>query len=155
MDGRTNSPSLIWFKEFSSMNSGWAEEWRSLLLVGGGGALGSMARHLCGFVARWAGLPSEHAHLSTFAINVLGSLLAGWLLRQFGPANSAAFLLWGLGFCGGFTTFSSYSREIVMLLRDDRWFEALFYGVLSVGLGVGGFIAGWTAGGASRGSMTH
>ena len=153
MDGGTNLPFLTPRLEYSIMNNSWVEEWRALLLVGGGGALGSMARHLCGFAARCAGLPAEHSHFSTLAINVFGSLLAGWLLRQFGPVNSTAFLLWGLGFCGGFTTFSSYSREIVMLLRDDRWLEALLYGVLSVALGVGGFIIGWALGSFNRGTI--
>lgn len=128
----------------------WTEELRALLLVGTGGAIGSMARHLFGFLARMGGMPAEHGHFSTMAINATGSLLAGWLLRQFGPVNSTAFLFWGLGFCGGFTTFSSYSREFVTLMRENRQLEAGAYMVLSVALGVACYIGGWAL--AGRGS---
>ena len=125
----------------------WTNELHALLLVGTGGAIGSVARHLFGFLARIGGLPSDQGHLSTMAINATGSLVAGWLMRQFGPVNSAAFLFWGLGFCGGFTTFSSYSREFVTLMRDNRHIEAGAYMILSVALGVAGYIAGWSLAG--------
>lgn len=129
------------------MPGAWTDELHALALVGAGGAAGSAARHLFGFLLRVGGLPAGQTHLSTLAINASGSLLAGWLLRQFGPVSSAMFLFWGLGFCGGFTTFSSYSREFVMLLREERLAEAVAYLLLSVGLGVGGFVAGWAVAG--------
>lgn len=125
----------------------WKQELFALLMVGTGGAIGSAARHLFGFLCRQGGLPEGQSHLATMAINALGSFLAGWLLRQFGPVNSSVFLFWGMGFCGGFTTFSSYSRELVGLMRDNRLIEAAATMVLSVSLGIACYIAGWALAG--------
>ena len=118
----------------------------SAALVFAGGALGSVLR-----LAMSEATPNTF--LSLAVVNLLGSLALGVVNSHSFFAKPSRQLVWGAGFCGGFTTFSSYSREIVMLLRDDRWLEALLYGVLSVALGVGGFVTGWALGSFNRGTM--
>lgn len=102
---------------------------RELLAVGGGGAAGSIARYLlsgavlggyslCGFPA------------GTFAVNAAGSLLIGILLRSL-TSQTAVWLL-VVGFCGGFTTFSTFSADTVRLLRAGSYAPAALYVTLSV-----------------------
>lgn len=82
------------------------------LLVGVGGAVGATARYAAGQVLRTeARLP-----VSTLFVNVVGSFVLG--LVAFG-ASEGAFLLVGVGACGAFTTFSSFSYETVEALRED------------------------------------
>lgn len=79
----------------------------ALLWVALGGALGSVARAVVGM-----SLPSRFPW-ATLLINVVGSLLIGWLMARLGPLeNSTAASLRSLlvtGVCGGFTTFSAFS----------------------------------------------
>ena len=83
---------------------------REIVAVGIGGALGSMSRYLVSYV--WLveqsllGFPA-----GTFTVNAAGSLLMGFLLEILG-AGTASWLL-SVGFCGGFTTFSTFSAEVV------------------------------------------
>ena len=104
---------------------------REFLAVGGGGALGSIARY-----ALSNGLLAGHALLGfpagTFAVNAAGSLLIGILLTSL-RSETAAWLL-VVGFCGGFTTFSTFSADAVRLLRTGEWGSAGLYVVLSVGV---------------------
>ncbi len=82
------------------------------LLVGVGGAVGAAARYAAGQKLRTdARLP-----VSTLFVNVVGSFVLG--LVAFG-ASEDAFLLVGVGACGAFTTFSSFSYETVEALRED------------------------------------
>ena len=112
-----------------------------LLAIALGGAAGSVARHLLGgYVgARTAGLP-----WGTLLVNVTGSLLLGFLARYLvgrahSPALAAALTI---GFCGGYTTFSAFSVETVLLLERGAWTRALLYALASVTLCVGGAAAG-------------
>ena len=84
---------------------------REIVAVGIGGALGSMSRYLVSYV--WLveqsllGFPA-----GTFTVNAAGSLLMGFLLEILG-AGTASWLL-SVGFCGGFTTFSSFADDMYL-----------------------------------------
>lgn len=95
-----------------------------VLWVALGGALGSVARYACsGWVARLFG---ETFPWGTLFVNVAGSLLIGFGATVTSPdgrwlASPATrqFLL--VGFCGGFTTFSTFSLQNLALLNDSEW----------------------------------
>ena len=116
----------------------------NLLLIAIGGALGSVARYLLSsLVLRVTGslLP-----LGTFAVNLVGCVvfgaIAGAAAQRFiltPPAR--AFLL--IGVLGGFTTFSSYAYESVLLLRDGQFAAAAFNIVGQVVAGLGGMWAAY------------
>jgi fluoride exporter len=125
--------------------------WRSMqrflpyLLVGAGSFIGGNARYL---VSRWVGgLVGARFPLATFLINVAGSFVLGFiagLLASRSVAHSDAIrLALGVGFCGGFTTFSAFEFETYALLEDGVWltafanvFASLFAGFIAVRLGV-------------------
>jgi len=102
---------------------------RELMTVGFGGAAGSIVRYLLsgGILAGQTllGFPA-----GTFTVNAAGSLLIGILLE----ASVSAELGWLLivGFCGGFTTFSTFSADTVRLLRAGCYNAAAIYVALSV-----------------------
>ena len=102
---------------------------REIVAVGIGGALGSMSRYLVSYV--WL---AEQSLLGfpagTFTVNAAGSLLMGFLLEMLG-AGTASWLL-SVGFCGGFTTFSTFSADAVRLLRAGDYGPATAYIALSV-----------------------
>ena len=92
-----------------------------------GGALGSVSRF---WVATLAEPISRSLPLGTIAINIAGSFLIGFfgtLTLHNGrfPAPEAARLFVMVGFCGGFTTFSSFSLQTLDLLRAGAWSRAL------------------------------
>lgn len=108
-----------------------------------GSALGGAARYsLGGLVQRWA--PGEFP-LGTLAVNIIGSLVLGFLIRYTleTPAVSPevrAFLT--IGFCGGFTTFSTFSFETATLLERGEWSRLAIYAGLSLLLTVAGVLIG-------------
>lgn len=111
-----------------------------LLYIFIGGGSGSLLRYLLGYgVARLWGEPTPWA---TWGINLLGSLLIGYLLGRMGEFSSEVSLslrcLLIVGFCGGFTTFSTFSAELLSQLREGYLLGALSYVVLSV---CGGLLA--------------
>jgi fluoride exporter len=108
------------------------------LLVGFGSFLGGNARFV---VARWVGGAIEGRFpLGTFLINVLGSfvlgLLGAVLADRTVPNPDALRLAIGVGFCGGFTTFSTFEFETQALLEDGAWIIAAANMVLSVMAGL-------------------
>ena len=114
----------------------------SLLLVMLGGALGSGARHLTGRATLAALGPDFPA--GTLSVNIVGGLqmglLAGVLSRSGG--NEPWRLLLGVGVLGGFTTFSSFSLDVVTLVERGQPGIALGYLLLSVVGSIAALVAG-------------
>lgn len=112
----------------------------TVLLVGAGGALGALARYAVGL---W--LPGRTA--DTLAVNVLGSFALGALTATLAD-GTALLTTFGVGFCGAFTTFSSFAVETVTLYEDGERRAAVenaaanLVGAL-VAVGAGAWLATW------------
>jgi CrcB protein len=107
-------------------------ETRLLLAVFAGGCAGALAR------AGLFELAPPHAGQwpwITFAINVAGSALLGWIAARRGPADRMRAVV-GTGFCGALTTFSTFQLEVLQLLDADRVGVALLYAGGSVAAGL-------------------
>ena len=111
------------------------------MLVGLGGAAGSLARY--GIMRSWPMLPGA-LPLSTMLINIAGSLLIGSCSVLFdprvGPAADGARLFWMTGVLGGFTTYSTFALEAVLLADGGQALKSAAYAVLTV---VGCIAAAW------------
>lgn len=124
----------------------------ALANVAVGGALGAALRYQLGrSMTSWLGAEAMGVFpWATLAVNALGSLLmgflAGWLAFRsgsFGPATGEQLrLLLGVGLLGGFTTFSAFSLEMVLLIERGQIALAALYALLSVALGLCGLFAG-------------
>jgi CrcB protein len=112
------------------------------LFLAVGGVLGTLARYRMGiWVHGWAGTAMPWG---TFAINLLGSFILG-LATQLSSALSVSPELRGLvtvGFCGAFTTFSTFMFETATLLQDGQWGRAVTYAVGSLALGLVAMLLG-------------
>jgi fluoride exporter len=104
-----------------------------LWYVAFGSAVGGASRYLLGtFLQRAAGTTFP---VGTLVINVVGSCLLGFLVRYAAESTGAspeARALLTTGFCGGFTTFSTFSVETLALIEDGDWSRAALYVGLSV-----------------------
>lgn len=117
------------------------------LLVAAGGALGSWLRFCVGRAWLVAIGPSRAGAFpwATLSVNVVGSvamgLVVGWLARA-GTGGEALRLLLAVGLLGGFTTFSSFSLEVVSLIQRAQPGLAAFYMAISLGAGLIGLWLG-------------
>lgn len=115
------------------------------LLVAAGGALGSWLRFVVG--RAWVGaigpVRASGFPYGTLTVNIAGSvamgLLVGWLARG-GNGGEAMRLLLAVGALGGFTTFSSFSLEVVSLIQRAQPGLAALYLAASLGAG---FVGLW------------
>ena len=119
-----------------------------ILLVGAGGFLGSVARYLT-TISIDKRLNSFFPY-GTLTVNLLGCFILGFILsvvvRKTGTTAEQWKLLFGTGFCGGFTTFSTFAFENVTLLEGRLAGTAVIYTALSLVFGVlavwGGMLLG-------------
>jgi len=112
-----------------------------VFLVGVGGAIGSNLRfgvgHWLSQIATPVPIP-----VATTVINILGSLVLGCIAGSVSDRTQSTYLLLGVGLCGGFTTFSTFSLELVEQLQAGKVGLALFECMLNVVLGVGALFIG-------------
>lgn len=103
---------------------------KAVLIVGLGGALGTMCRYVLSVVWKQGTFP-----FTTLLINVMGSLVIGIVFalnekNNFISNDMKLFLATGI--CGGFTTFSTFSVENVMLLKAGNYWMAMCYILTSI-----------------------
>jgi CrcB protein len=114
--------------------------------VGAGGLVGAPSRYLLdrAVTAR----TGQGRPWGTFVVNVTGSLLLGLLtgLSMTGHLSEVGKALLATGFCGAYTTFSTFTFETVRLLEDGRAFDAAGNVVISAGIGLGAAAAGLAIG---------
>jgi len=109
---------------------------KQLLLIGTGGFIGSVARFLVSRLNTridWLSIP-----MGTLTVNVLGSLLIGFLIgiSEKSPILTVEWRMFLMvGLCGGFTTFSSFSGENLVLMKNGQILPLLLYTGLSIFLG--------------------
>lgn len=103
------------------------------LFVGCGGFLGSVLRYLCGFIR----VPTGGFPLITLGINFVGSFaimfFAGLFARSI-VVDEHWMLFLRVGLCGGFTTFSTFSAETLMMLENGDVLLGVGYAVASCAL---------------------
>ncbi|MBV7441764.1 fluoride efflux transporter CrcB [Weeksellaceae bacterium TAE3-ERU29] len=111
---------------------------KNLLLIFIGGGLGSTLRF---FLSQL----NQYYSYGTFLANVLGCLVIGFVLGLYEKEIFADFhkLVFAVGFCGGFTTFSSFIAENYKLLQTGDYFTFLSYIVLSIVVGLAMIIVGF------------
>ena len=108
-----------------------------MLLAGCGGFVGTSLRFLTGKIC-------AHIHLGgfplgTFVVNVVGSLIIGILLglaEGKGALSPAASAVLVTGFCGGFTTFSTFADDMFLMLQKGHFWLFALYLFLSIALGL-------------------
>ena len=117
---------------------------RFLLYIALGSAIGGVSRAMVG---TWLG---DHVHVPyrTFVINVTGSFVLGLFLhwaeaQSTGHPNLRAFV--AVGICGGYTTFSTFAFETVVLMETGAYGRAAAYASLSVLGSLGAVFAGFAA----------
>ncbi len=117
---------------------------KQLLLIGAGGFIGSVARFLVSRLNTridWLSIP-----IGTLAVNVLGSLLIGFLIgiSEKSPILTVEWRMFLMvGLCGGFTTFSSFTGENLVLLKNGQILPLLMYTALSIFLGFAAVYLGY------------
>jgi CrcB protein len=115
--------------------------WKNILLIGFGGGVGSIARFLCQKY-----IYESHPHpfpFGTMTVNVAGCFLIGLFCALADKGNLLTpewRLLLITGFCGGFTTFSTFAYENINLLRSSEVMYFILYVAASI---IFGLLATW------------
>ncbi len=110
---------------------------QNILLVGCGSFVGGILRYLTGQAL--AGRSLMGMAVGTMSVNLAGCFLFGviyGLLERFGSLQSGWALLLSVGLCGGFTTFSTFSNEMLSLMRTGSMLAFCAYAAVSVAGGV-------------------
>lgn len=96
-----------------------------------GGGIGATLRYYMSTLLREQGLMPNKIHWTTFFINLFASILLVFVMK-WTAGKPQAQLLFATGICGGWSTFSTFSLETVILLQQGKWVEAISYVLLSV-----------------------
>lgn len=111
-----------------------------VLLVAAGGFFGSMMRF---FISN----KTDKHFVGTWIANITGSIFLGILLKFYlqGTISENIWLFLGVGFCGAYTTFSTFGNETIQLIEAKKIRTALYYVVSSfvVSIGIVGLILFW------------
>lgn len=115
---------------------------RSLIYIFIGGGVGSVFRYLIQLAINQSVITK--LPLGTFVVNIIGCFLIGAFYSLSGRLNlsNEIRLLLTVGFCGGFTTFSTFSTENLNLLRENLYGTFFLYTFLSVAVGIVSVFAG-------------
>ena len=108
---------------------------KELLLVGAGSCLGGMARYIVSLAFKNL---SDYP-LATFTANIIGCFIIGvlWTVtNKYSNMSNSISLFLMVGFCGGFTTFSSFSKASIMMMLSGHYLPFLLYSFGSVILGL-------------------
>lgn len=116
---------------------------KELIYIFLGGGAGSVLRYCAQIVLHERITPYTFPY-ATFTVNLLGSFLIGLLYAFSARFNLPAEmrLLLTTGLCGGFTTFSTFSNDGLLLLRQGFYGQFTLYVLLSVALGIAATLAG-------------
>jgi CrcB protein len=120
-----------------------------LVYLAAGGIAGTLARYGLGrWIPTWAGTDFPW---HTLAINLAGSFVLGFAMRasETLPVSPEVRGMVTVGFCGAFTTFSTFTLETVTLLQEGQWGRGAAYALGSVAAGLVAVLAGMAAAGAA------
>lgn len=120
-----------------------------LLLLALAGALGTLCRHGMNQAIQSGPGKATPFPLGTFAVNVAGCFLAGLLASSAGRSwlRPEAREILAVGFCGGFTTFSSFGLQAAVLGRSGEGWMAVSYVLASNVAGIAAVLSGFAVGG--------
>lgn len=116
---------------------------KNILFVAIGGGIGSVFRYVSSFLLlRYF---QKAVYLATFSVNIVGCLLIGLLIGYFSKnlqIEENYKLLLITGFCGGFTTFSTFALENLQLIQNGNYISLITYTTFSILLGIVGVWSG-------------
>ncbi len=117
---------------------------QNVILIGTGGFFGSVLRYGTNeLVIKYL---ETNKPVGTFAVNIIGSFLIGVILGLFENGTLISHnwkLFLAVGFCGGFTTFSSFAVENLSMMQAEQFFTSILYISISILLGLSAVYLGF------------